>query len=137
MPAANDRRRIQKQGNPLARRRPAPRLKRAERRGHRFFGVFGSRLLVDADNLCRARRIEGANLSLRPQASSANDQVILAAKLACHVIERGLHLADVFRVLEVDKRLIGKAALRCARLNVGGKGCGYHNKSSVVGKAVD
>ena len=87
---------------------------------------------MDAHNLRGPRRIERLDFAVGLEPVAADDQVVLAAELAGDMVQRRLHRACVLRVLEVDKRLIYKAALGKARLNLRGKGCGRHNNSSVV-----
>jgi hypothetical protein len=66
---------------------------------------------------------------------AANDEVILAAKLVRHVIERGAHGASVFRGFEVDEGFIAEVALGRTRLNFGGESYGSHDFLIVVRNA--
>ena len=85
--------------------------------GHSHFGVFGSGFLVDADDLSGARGVQGANLVSGFEPLAADDQIVFMAQLTGDQLQRGLHPAGVFRELEINKRLIRKAALGRARLN--------------------
>ena len=132
MPLANDLRRVQQQRNARLHRRPAPRLECIERGLHRLLGVLRPGLLVNAHYLRRPRRIKRLDLALGPQAMSADDQVVFVPQVAGHQVQCRLHLAGVFRVLEVGKRLIAKLALGRARLNFGRESHSCHSESIVV-----
>ena len=62
-------------------------------------------------------------------------QIVLAAKLVGHVVERGAHGTSVFRGFEVDEGLIAELALGRARLNFSGERYGSHDLLIVVRKA--
>jgi len=76
---------------------------------------------MNANHLSGARGIYGADLAFGFDALTADGQVILAAQLDSDRGQRGLHLARVFRCLEVGKWFIHKPALGRARLNRGGE----------------
>src|ERR1019366_9402679 len=84
--------------------------------------------LENAHNLRRPRRIERANLALRLEPMTADDQVILMPQLADDQLQCTLHLAGIFMCLEVDKRFIDKPAFWRAQLNIGRKGHSSHNE---------
>ena len=75
--------------------------------------------LVNADHFRRLGGIEGANLFRGLGALAADDQVVLATKLATHFFECGVHLAHVLFFAEIDERLILKRALVKADLQTG------------------
>ncbi len=135
MPLANDLRSIQQQGGTRLHRGPAPCLECIEGSSHRFFGVLGASLLVDAHHLRRPRRVAGLDFAVGSQAMAANDEVVFVAQVAGHQVQCGLHLAGVFRVLEVGKRLITELALGRARLNFSRKCHGCHSESIVAPRA--
>ena len=66
------------------------------------------------------------------EAVSADDEVVFVAQVACHQVKRRLHLAGVFRVFEVGKRLIAELALRRARLNFGRKSHSCHSETRFI-----
>ena len=63
-PVANHLRRVQQQGNPCFNRSPAPALECLEGGRHGQFHMLSAGLLVNSDNLSRARRVQGSNLFL-------------------------------------------------------------------------
>ena len=98
-----------------------------EGRLHGLFGVLGAGFLVDADDLGGARGVDGADLALGFEAPATDDQVEFPAELAGDQVQCSLHVAGVFRSLEIDEGFILEAALGQARLNLGGKRCGGHD----------
>ena len=67
------------QGNSCFYRGSAPGLEGLEGRLHGFFGVLRAGFLVDADDLGRAGRVEGADFGLGLEAAAADDEVVFAA----------------------------------------------------------
>ena len=130
--AANDLGDIQQERNARLDRGARPRFEGRECRVDGKLRVLGSGLLVDADNLGGARRIERANLTLGAQALAAGDKVVLAAQLTGNAVKRGLHGACCFRGLEVVEGFVNELALRGEGLNAGGKGGSSHSKTSLV-----
>lgn len=88
-----------------------------ERSGHRLLSLLGACLLMKADNLGRARRIDGADLAFGFDSFAADDEVMLAAQLVRDRVQRSLHGMCYFRRFEVGKGFVRKPALRRARLN--------------------
>jgi hypothetical protein len=80
--------------------------------------VFGSGLLVEADELGGPGRIEGANLAPGAQALTAYDEVVLAAELCGNLVERGLHGPGNVRGFEVMEGFVDKLPVRGAMLNL-------------------
>jgi len=78
---------------------------------HCLLCVLCAGLLMNANHLSGARGIYGADLAFGFDALTADGQVILAAQLDSDRGQRGLHLARVFRCLEVGKWFIHKPAL--------------------------
>ena len=128
---ADDLGRVEKQGNPLLCRYPAPKLKSAKRSLHGFLGVFDAGFLVDAYDLGGAGRVEGGDLGFGPEAPATDDQIVLPAQLAGDQVQCGLHAAGVFWSFEINERLVHKAALGRAEPNAGGKGSGGHDDYSL------
>src|ERR1035437_8388705 len=89
--------------------------------------MFSAGLLMNADDLRWARGVHGMDFVLGFDALAGDDQVIFAAQLTGDQLQCGLHLARIFRRLEIGKGLIGKPALRRARLNRGSDFWGSHS----------
>jgi hypothetical protein len=70
-----------------------------KRRGHGGFSLRGACFLVHADDLSRARRIDGANPLSGFEALAANDQAVLNAEVRPYVIEGAAHGARILRIL--------------------------------------
>jgi hypothetical protein len=79
--------------------------------------VFGLGLLVNAHDLRRARRVDGADFARGLNALATDDEVVLAAELRAHLAERFAHGAGNVRLLEISEWLVGKRAQWRARLN--------------------
>jgi len=124
---ADDAGHIDKQGDSFRSRCPAPGLEGVKRGLHCLFCVLCVGLLMNADDLGGARGIYGvdfASVLMRwpPMVRSYSRPSWLATRG-----QRCLHLARVFRCLEVGKWFIHKPALGRARLNRGGEFCGCHS----------
>ncbi len=70
-----------------------------------------ARLLMDADNLRRLRRIQGFDLVGGLDALASDDEVVLAAELATDSLDGGAHLAGVVFMAEVVEGLVDEGAL--------------------------
>ena len=79
--------------------------------GHGGFHVLFPRLLVDADDLGRARGIQRLDLVGGLDALAADDEVILAAELSADAFDGGAHFPRVVFVAEVVERLVDEGAL--------------------------
>ena len=111
-----------------------PALEGAQGGFHRQRNLFGAGLLEDADHLRRPRRIDRFELVDGLQPAPADNQVVLAAKLRPHALQRLAHLLSVFRTAEVDKRLIPErsrfdicAILRLGRGHIRAPNLGYES----------
>ena len=98
------------------------------------FSLRGAGFLMDADDLGRARRIDGANLLGGLEALAADDEAVFAAEVRGHLVERRAHGARILRIVEVGEGLIGKHALRRARLDRGRNTSDSHNEFSLRSK---
>jgi hypothetical protein len=65
---------------------------------------------VNANHLGGVRRVHGEDLAGGLDALAADDDVVLAAELAPDIVERGQHAPLVFRLGEVDERLIDEGS---------------------------
>jgi hypothetical protein len=80
---------------------------------------------MNTHHLHRTRRVDGRDLFRGSFPVAADDQVVLAAKLLGHMVERSPHGARVARFGEIDERLIGKLAFRRALLDTGDSGVAH------------
>jgi hypothetical protein len=87
-------------------RRVAPVTERLTGGLYGGFDVLLASLLVNSDYLRRLGGIDGPNLVGGLAALAADDQVILAAELATHFLDRGAHLAHIVFFGEIDERFI-------------------------------
>jgi hypothetical protein len=71
---------------------------------------------MDAHDLRRLRRIDGFDLLPGLDPLAAEDEVILAAQLAAHLVDRCPHLARVFFAAEINRRFVDKWAFMQADL---------------------
>ena len=81
LPAADNLRCAEEEGDPRFQRGSAPGLEGLERGLYGHFGVSGIGFLVNADDLSRASRVQGANLVPGLEPLAADDQVVFAAQL--------------------------------------------------------
>ena len=102
---------VEQQPGALFDRSAAPRFEGGERGLHGRFYVIFVRLLMDADNLRRLRRVQRLDFVRSPDPLAADDQVVLAAQLAAHLGNGGAHLARVIFVAKIEKRLRNERAL--------------------------
>ena len=96
----------EQQRGALLHRGRSPGLERLERRLHGGLDFGGPGLLVDAHHLRRLGRIDRRRRVAGLDAASADDQVVLAAQFAAHLLDGGLHLAQVLGVGPVDHGLV-------------------------------
>ena len=82
-----------------------------QRGGHGRFHMLFAGLLMDADYLRWLRRIQRLDLVGSLDALAADDEVILAAKLAADALDGSAHLAGVVFLAEVEEGLVGERAL--------------------------
>ncbi len=95
-----------------------------------------ARLLVDSDDLRGARGVQGLDLVGGFDALAADDEVILAAKLAAHSLDGGAHLAGVLFVAKIEEGLVDEWALMggcCARPDGGFGDCHGGILSEIAG----
>src|SRR5215469_3022712 len=83
----------------------APRFKGLESGVHRRLNVLPSGLLMDTDDFGGLGRVQRGDLVGGLDALAANDEVILAAKLAANFGDRGAHATGVFFIAEIEKGL--------------------------------
>ena len=102
-----------------------------ERGGHCDFNLRGAGLLMNTDDLCRARGIDGANSLRSFETLAADDQAVLHAQVSGNMVECTAHGALILRITEVSKRLIRKHSLRRARPDGGRDACDCHNEFSL------
>ena len=84
-------------------RDPAPSLKGPKGRLHGLLGVFRAGLLVNAHHLRRPRRIQRSDLPLGLEPLAPDNQVVFAAQLAGHQVQRCSHRPGIFGVLKSVK----------------------------------
>ena len=109
----------------------APGIEGAECGRHGGIHLRCASLLMNADDLRRARGIDGANPLSGSHALAADDERVIAAEMHGHLIESVAHGARILGVAEVGERLIRKHALRRARLDGGRDTCDGHNPTSL------
>ena len=94
---ADDCRSAEEQGSAFGNGSAAPRRKGRESRLNGLVCVFSLGVLVNADNLRRARRIDRANLFCGLQALAAEDHLVLAPEFLLDLCKRVLHGTLVLR----------------------------------------
>ena len=90
--------------------RAAPRFESLQRRLHRRLDFGGASLVMYSNHLGRLRRIDRTVGVAGLDATSADDQVVFAAEFGTHLIEGGLHSAQILRVRPVDHGLVAELA---------------------------
>jgi len=109
----------------------APGLEGLEGRLHGFFGVLRAGFLVDADDLGRAGRVEGADFGLGLEAAAADDEVVFAPSWLWTKSNAGLHIAVLSGALKSMKGSLAKTPpVRAAES--GGERGGFHDVFSLV-----
>ena len=96
-----------------------------ERGGHRGLDVLLAGLLVGADDLGRFRWVQRLDLVGGLDALAADDEVVLASKLAANFGDSGAHAARVFFIAKIEKWLGDKwsGMQACARPDGGFERC--------------
>ena len=115
----NQLRRLQQQGRALFDCHKLPRRERLQSSAHGPFGVFEPCLLVHAHHLCRPRRVERFDLARGARSLPADHQFILVAEHISHPGECSLHRVHIFRIVEINERLVAKFSARRNRLDDG------------------
>ncbi len=103
-------RRAVKASDALFGRNALPAVKGGVGRFHRFVGHGHRRLLKYAEDLGGLRRIARLGFFRCDHVFTGNNQGIFAAKHSAHLAQRRFHARAIFRLREVDKRLVREFA---------------------------